>query len=52
MKYRVEYTVAGYENVFRSEEYDSYQTAMENKEDIAGFEGVENVSIIEVKDQA
>lgn len=51
MKYKVEYTVKGFENVFYSEEYFSYQQVIENKLDIEGYEGVENVSIIEIEEK-
>lgn len=50
MKYKVEYTVEGFENVFSSEAYDTYQEAEDNRKDIGGYEGVQNTSIVEVGD--
>jgi hypothetical protein len=50
MKYKVEYTIKNYEEVFYSPSYHSYEEALQNKFDIAGYEGIENVSIIEVEE--
>lgn len=44
--FKVEYNIEGYENVFYAGPYSSYDEALVQKEDIAGFEGIKNVSII------
>lgn len=48
MKFKVQYTVQGNENVFSTEPYDTYELAMHHKDDIAGYEGVENVTLVPV----
>jgi hypothetical protein len=44
--FKVEYTVEGHETVFYAGPYSSYDEALVQKDDIAGFEGVKNVSIV------
>lgn len=44
--FKVEYTVEGYETVFYSGPYFTYDEAVSQKDDIAGYEGVKNVSIV------
>lgn len=50
MKFKVEYTVQGIETIFNTEAYDTYELAVSHKDDIAGYEGVENVSIVPVEE--
>ncbi len=44
--FKVEYTVEGHEMVVYSGPYPTYEEALYQKDDIAGYEGVKNVSII------
>lgn len=50
MKFKVQYTVQGNENVFSTETYDTYELAVSHKDDIAGYEGVENVTLVPVEE--